>query len=47
MLVAPLYDERKEIVVGTKAVGAYDIPDDGEPGAAPLQPCSPAALVYR
>lgn len=33
MLVAPLFDERKEIVVGAKAVGAYDIPDDGEPGA--------------
>jgi len=27
---APLYDERKEIFVGAKAVGTYDIAEDGE-----------------
>jgi hypothetical protein len=33
---APLFDERKEIIVGAKAVGTYDITDDGEPGKLPL-----------
>ena len=30
--VGPLFDERKDIMQGKTVVGAFDIPDDGEPG---------------
>lgn len=32
LAAAPLFDERLSIVSGSKAVGTFDVPDDGEPG---------------